>query len=215
MITELIERFLLIFSSLFVIVEPFGIIPTFLSLTKSSNVNETSRVALKATLFGASVLVFFSLFGNFVFQLLQINLFAFKTAGGILLFLTALDMLRATNEDCRCSASEKKSLEDGHDVSFVPIGIPLLAGPGAITSVMVFSKDHADKHAYHFSILFVAIVLVFLISYFVLKYSIQVRCLLGNSGMTVIQRLMGLLLAAISLQFVFEGASSLIRGGLI
>lgn len=96
MLTELTERFLLIFSSLFVIVEPFGVTPTFLSLTKSSDIDDINRVALKATIFGAGVLVFFSLFGNYVFQLLQINLFAFKTAG-------------------------------------------------AITSVMVFAKDHSEK----------------------------------------------------------------------
>ncbi len=122
--------------------------------------------------------------------------------------------MRATNEDCRCSPSEMNSSAEGHDISFVPLGIPLLAGPGAITSVMVFSKDHSANHFYHFVILLFAIAVVFLISYFVLKYSTQVRRVFGNSGMTVMQRLMGLLLAAISLQFLFEGASAMIKSGL-
>lgn len=211
---DFFERFLLIFSSLFVIVEPFGVIPTFLSLTKKLEAERTKKVVLKATLFGAVVLVFFSLFGNYVFQLLQINLSAFKAAGGILLFLTALDMLRARNEDRNCSPSEKASGQEGHDISFVPLGMPLLTGPGAITSVMVFSKDHSENHAYHFLIILLAIASVFTISYFVLKYSAKVKLIMGESGMTVVQRLMGLLLAAISLQFIIEGSLKLIKMGL-
>lgn len=215
MSTDFFERFLLIFSSLFVIVEPFGVIPTFLSLTKKLDEDRTKRVVVKATLFGAIVLVFFSLFGNYVFQILQINLAAFKAAGGILLFLTALDMLRARSEDCRSSRQEKASGQEGHDISFVPLGMPLLTGPGAITSVMVFSKDHSADHAYHFLVILLAIISVFTISYFVLRYSAKVKLIVGESGMTVIQRLMGLLLAAISLQFIIEGSLKMIKTGLI
>ncbi len=211
---ELITRFVLIFSSLFVIVEPFGVIPTFLSLTKAQDERQTRHIALKATVFGALVLVFFSLFGNLVFQLLQLNLSAFKAAGGVLLFLTALDMLRAKSDNCRCSAAEMKSSAEGHDVSYVPIGTPLLAGPGAITSVMVFSRDHSDNHSLHFLVLLLAIVIVFIISYFVFRFSIKIKSLLGESGMTVIQRMMGLILAALSLQFIFDGSLALIKQGL-
>ena len=209
---DFIDRFILIFTSLFVIVEPLGVIPTYLSLIKNLDATSAKKVALKACVFGASVLTFFSLFGNYIFQILQINISAFKAAGGILLFLTALDMLRAKNDPCRCSTKEAKSQDEGHDISYVPLGIPLLAGPGAITSIIVFSKDHNDNHLYHFILILSAILLVFFASYLILKNSFYVKKVLGESGMTVIQRLMGLLLSAISLQFIFEGAYKLING---
>ncbi len=211
--SEVLSRFILVFSSLFVIVEPFGSVPTFITLTKDYSESEVKRVVLRASLFGPAVLIFFSLFGIWVFKFLQLDMNAFRAAGGLLLLLTALDMLRAKNQDCsRCSIEEMNAPNEREDISLVPVALPMLAGPGAITSVVVFSTDHTSEHVLNFAILLAAILLTFLISYFVLGSSVHIKRKLGRSGLTVIQRIMGLLLAALSLQFIAMGLVPLVKG---
>lgn len=138
---------------------------------------------------------------------------AFRAAGGLLLLFTALDMLRATKERelCRCSPDEMNSIQEREDISLVPVATPMLAGPGAITSIMVFSSDHTEQHAIHFAIILLAIALTFFISYFVLRASVVIKAFLGKSGISVIQRIMGLLLAALSLQFIIQGLVALLK----
>jgi multiple antibiotic resistance protein len=210
---DLIGRFFLVFSSLFVIVEPFGAVPAFLSLTKDHTNDEIKRVILRACLFGPAVLIFFSIFGGWVFKFLGVEMSAFRAAGGLLLLLTALDMLRASKqrEGCRCSAEEMNSKQERDDISLVPLGIPMLAGPGAITSIMVFSTDHGSQHTMQFAVIVLAIVVTFIISYFVLRSSVPIKSLLGKSGISVIERIMGLLLAALSLQFIIQGVMGLLK----
>lgn len=114
-------------------------------------------------------------------------------------------------EHCICSPDEMKSGQERSDISLVPVAIPMLAGPGAITSVMVFSTDHNAQHVVQFTIILLAIALTFLISYFVLRSSIFIKAVLGKSGISVIQRIMGLLLAALSLQFIVQGLAPMFK----
>ena len=207
---DIASRFFLIFSTLFVIIDPVGVVPTFLALTKDQNKEQLRRTIWKACLVGSLILIFFTFLGGPLFKFLNLNLNAFKVGGGLLLLLTALDMLRAKNKDCRCSSTELSAGHERDDVSVVPIAIPLLAGPGAITSVVVFSFDHTTGHLLHSTLILAAITLVFVISFLVFRSAEWIGHFLGKSGISVLQRIMGLLLAALSLQLMAERGLKLI-----
>jgi len=198
-----------VFTTLFVIIDPIGVVPTFLGLTRGYSDRDLKQTIRKATIAGAVVLLAFSLFGAYLFQFLGLNINAFRTGGGLLLLLTALDMLTGKADNCRCSKAELSSGTEREDISFVPVAVPLLAGPGAITSDMVFSTDHDSAHLLNFSIIALAIVLCFLLSFVALRGSSLISKILGASGVSVVQRLMGLILAALSIQMIAEGAHSL------
>lgn len=201
-----IDRFILVFTGLFVVVDPIAAVPMVLALTREDAPAAIERLARRACAFGAAILVFFALAGAWLFRFLQIDLNAFRAAGGLLLLVTALGMLR--------SKPRWALPEDGEapDLSVVPFATPLLAGPGAITSVVVFGSGHGDAQAGPPWELLGAILLVFLIAYLVLRSALPLRRLLGKSGITVVQQMMGLILAALSLQFIVQGLVPLVKG---
>lgn len=203
---EIMARFALLVSGLFVIVDPVGSIPLMLGLTNEHSPGAKRAVILRACLFAAGLLIFFSLVGARALSLLHINLDAFRIAGGALLFLTAIEMMRSGS---RRPASETGGAQSFADVSYVPLGMPSLAGPGAITSVIVFSTDHVHAHGWHALLIISAIVLVFVASYFILRVSVGIQRLFGANGLMVLSRVMGLFLAALAVQFVLEGALKL------
>ncbi|MGE0762967.1 MAG: MarC family protein [Bdellovibrionales bacterium] len=207
---ELLNRFFVVFSTLIVIVDPIGVVPAFISLTRGYTPEASHAVIKKASVTGAAVLLLFSLFGTYLFSALSLNLNAFKVGGGLLLLLTALEMLRGKADDCKCSAAELSAPQEREDISFVPVAIPLLAGPGAITSIMVFSTDHQSNHTLHFSVIAAAIAFTFVLSYFILRSSSVIAKAIGRSGVSVVQRLMGLILSALSIQLIVEGATKLV-----
>jgi multiple antibiotic resistance protein len=213
MLIELGTKFLLAFSSLFVIVDPIGIVPTFISLTNNYSEDAARKVIYRACLIGAGVLIFFQLFGNLVFQSLNISLDAFKAAGGILIFLTAFEMLKAKEADEKYNP-EVSQAEEREDISIVPLAMPLLAGPGAITSVIVFSNE-SQSSSYPWilsSLLSLAVIIVvFFLSYWILRSSQFIKKWLGKPGISVLQRVMGILLAAIAIQLIVEGIAPLVH----
>ena len=205
---SLFNHFILVFIGLLVVVDPVAAVPLILGLTREDDPAELRRIAWRACMFRAAILIFFALAGSAVFRFLQIDLNAFRAAGGLLLLITALEMLRSkkrgtTDED-----------QDQPDLSVVPFATPLLSGPGAITSVVVFSTGlgGADPLGQQRLILLGAIALVFSLSYLILRSAIPIKRLLGRSGITVVQQMMGLLLAALSLQFIVQGLVSLVKG---
>lgn len=202
---EVIARFLLVFSGLFVIVDPVGTIPLMLGLTGEKSPAAIRRIVLRACFFAAGLLVFFALVGSVTLSLLRINLDAFRVAGGVLLFLTALDMMKGG-----VPKSETHKPGSG-DISFVPLGMPSLAGPGAITSVIVFSTDHTSEHVLQSIVLISAILCVIALSFLILRAGVMAQRLFGLNGLMVLSRIMGLFLAALSVQFVLEGVLRLSR----
>jgi multiple antibiotic resistance protein len=213
MLIELGTKFLLAFSSLFVIVDPIGIVPTFLALTHNYSEAAARKIIYRACFIGAGVLVFFQLFGNLVFQSLHISLDAFKAAGGLLIFMTAFEMLKAKDSEEKYSP-EVSEASEREDISIVPLAMPLLAGPGAITSVIVFSNEsHASEYPWILSSLLslAVIIVVFVLSYWILRSSHLIKRWLGKSGISVLQRVMGILLAAIAIQLVVEGIAPLVH----
>jgi multiple antibiotic resistance protein len=207
MIGELFTFFVVALSAVFFIVDPIALVPIFVSMTANDPPKKSAAMAARACWVGASLLGFFAIFGGIIFQVLGISLPAFRVAGGILLLITALDMLRARTSETRTSDAETQEGIGKDDIAIVPLAMPLLAGPGAIATVMVLMSQ--AKSWWWGGAVLVAIALTFAVSYVVLRGAPFFQRVLGTSGIAILQRVMGLLLAAIAVQFIGEGAKEL------
>ncbi len=191
------------FGSLFSIVDPFAAVPIFLALTGGQPRRAQALTALRASATCFVVLSLFGLAGSLIFRFFGITLPAFKIAGGILLFGVGLEMMRAKRSDTRATSEEAAEAETKDDVGLIPLGLPLLSGPGAIATVMVLvgkAKDLSQRMS-----LLAVIALVSLITFLTLRSASLVARVLGKTGMNVIGRVMGLILAAVAMQFVLDG----------
>lgn len=202
-----LSLFLVSLSAVFFVVDPIGVVPLFLAMTHRDPPEKTRSTALRACLAGGGLLCFFAIFGTIIFKVMGVTLSAFRVAGGILLLITALDMLRARTSETRTSPGETEEGASKEDIAIVPLAVPLLAGPGAIATVMVLmAKGQGVLSAVP---VLVSIVLTFIASYFLLRAAVLVQRVLGQSGVAILQRVMGLILAAIAVQFMAEGARGL------
>lgn len=202
-------------TTLLLVVDAPAAVPLFLSMTEADSVEHRRRTASRAALAAGIVLASFGALGGIVFRVLGISLGAFRIAGGILLFLLAIDMLRAQRSRQRTSPEEEADGVDRPDISIFPMAIPMLAGPGATSTVMVL-VSRAER-PWQYVVVFAAIGLTALTAYGFLRSAVRVERGLGRTGMNVLQRVMGLNLAATAVQFVVEGASDVlptIVGGL-
>jgi multiple antibiotic resistance protein len=201
---ELLTYTLLSFGSLFSIVDPFAAMPVYLALVGHQSRAEQKRTALRAALTCLVVLTTFGLAGSLIFRFFGITIPAFKIAGGILLFGVGLEMMRAQKSKTRATEEEEHEAESKEDVGLIPIGLPLLSGPGAIATTMVFvgqAKDSSHKVA-----VFAAVWVVALTSFIILRSAGAMSRFLGQTGINVISRIMGLILSAVAVQFVIDGA---------
>ncbi len=202
MLPPFLTESLIAFGSLFSIVDPFSAVPVFVALTGQKSPEVQVRTALRASLTCFVVLSVFAAAGSVIFKFFGITIPAFKVAGGILLFGVALDMMRAQHSDTRTTKEEEKEQHD--DVGLIPLGLPLLSGPGAIAAVMVLAgkaEATSSRVAVH-----VAILGIGASAFLILRSAAVVGKLLGTTGIRIIGRLMGLILAAIAIQFVIDGA---------
>ncbi|OGS36534.1 MAG: antibiotic resistance protein MarC [Elusimicrobia bacterium RIFOXYD12_FULL_66_9] len=198
----MLEYAFLTFGSLFAIVDPFAAIPTFIAITETDTPNQRRRMARTACLTCAGVMAAFALLGPSIFKLFGITLAAFQLAGGLVLLLSALDMLRAQKSALRETPEELEEGRGKDDIAITPLAVPMLAGPGAITTSIVLAGK-ADTIA-HKGIFFVCIAAVALISYFTLTLAASGASRISSTLMNIITRLMGLLLAAIGVQFILS-----------
>jgi len=210
-VPELLSRFLLSLSAVFFVVDPLGIVPIFVAMTRNDPPEKVRSMCLRACAVGCALLLFFALFGGFVFKVFGVSLSAFRVAGGLLLLITALDMLRARQSETRTSPEEAQEATGKEDVAIVPLAIPLLAGPGAIATVMVL-MSRASGVVSVVAVL-VSVLVTLAASYFLLRGASLVQRVLGQSGVAILQRVMGLLLAAIAVQFIAEGGRDLVGLG--
>ena len=195
-------------TTLLLVVDALAAVPLFLSMTEADPTEHQQRTAFRAALAAGIVLTSFAAIGGLIFRVLGISLGAFRIAGGVLLFLLAIDMLRAQRSRQRTSPEEEAEGVDRPDVSIFPLAIPMLAGPGAISTVMVL-VSRAER-GWQYIVVFGAIVLTALVSYGLLRGAVRVERRLGRTGMNVLQRVMGLILAATAVQFVVEGVSNVL-----
>lgn len=209
--TNVLTEFLVSLSAVFFVVDPLATVPIFLAMTRGDAPEKVRRMARRACVVALGLLVFFALFGTVIFQVFGITLSAFRIAGGILLLITALDMLRAKTSETRMTQKETEEGATKNDIALVPLAMPLLAGPGAIATVMVLMSRGTTL----FSAVpvIIAILVTMGASYLILRGANLVQKVLGQSGLAILDRVMGLILAAIAVQFIADGARDLMNRG--
>jgi len=201
--TERAIELVLIFTSILFIVDPFAVIPTFLAMTVRDSPAQRRVLARRGAWTCAITLIAFALGGSLIFKIFGITIGAFKIAGGVLIGLNALDMVQARRSQQRETAVETAEGIQKDDIGIMPLGVPMLAGPGAISTVMVLALGAKSPAAT--VTVYVSIVLTALITYLVLSAASMVERRLGQTGMRILTRLMGLVLSAIAVQFIIDG----------
>jgi multiple antibiotic resistance protein len=193
---------LVTFTSILFLVDPIAVVPTFLAITQGESEERRRVTARRACLAAAILLVVFAAAGNLIFRAFGITLPAFRIAGGAILWLVAMDMLRGE----RPTQESEAEIDEGirkEDVALTPLAMPMLAGPGAISTVMVLSGQ--ARTPARTAVIYASIVVTMLISWIMLRVGDRVMSHFGQTGIRVIMRIMGLLLAAVAVQFVVTG----------
>jgi multiple antibiotic resistance protein len=196
---SIIEFSLLAVSSIFAIVDPIAVVPAFIMMTPNYTPEQRIKTAKLAALVTAGVLIIFSVGGKLIFRLLGITLPAFQLAGSIVLLLVALDMVRARRSAVQETVEETVAGAEKEDIAITPLAVPMLAGPGAITTVIIL-QNQAVNILMQIS-LFISIIIVSLACYFILRWCAYGAKWLSPIALKIGTRIMGLLLAAIAMQF--------------
>ncbi len=196
--------------SLFAILTPFAALPTFLTLTQGQTPDQQRLTALTAARTVGGVLIAASLSGDVVLSVLGASIHSFRVGGGLVLVLMALSMLSAKVSTVQQSAEEATAVEDRTSSGVVPLGIPLLAGPGAISSVIV--EGHRSPSLWHHAGIILCIVLVATALYWALRLAVPIGEKMGRFGLNIVNRLFGLLLAAIGVEMMAGGLRALFAG---
>jgi multiple antibiotic resistance protein len=204
---NLLEYSLLATSSLFAIVDPIAVVPAFLAMTPEDTPEQRIKMARLASVITAVMLITFALVGKWIFKLLGITLPAFQMAGSIVLLLVALDMLQARRSAVQETTEETRAGTAKEDIAITPLAVPMLAGPGALTTAILL-KNQAESWAQQIA-LNVSIVLVSTACYFILRWSAQGARWLSPIALKIGTRIMGLLLAAVALQFMINALTEL------
>ena len=208
---SLFEYILFAASSLFVIVNPVASIPAFLAMTPTDTPGQRIKMARLACCVMAGVLFTFAFAGKFIFQFLGITMPAFQIAASVVLFLVAIDMLRAQRSRVQETHEETTAAAEKADIAITPLAIPMLAGPGAISTAILL-QNQAVGIAQHVA-LDLTIVGVSFVSYLVLRFSARGAKWFNPIAMKITTRIMGLLLAAVAIQFMLNAIKDLRVGG--
>lgn len=192
------------FASVLFIVDPIAVIPTYLVITSGETPAERARTALRACVAAAVLLSVFAAAGRYIFELFGITLPAFRIAGGFILWLVAMDMLRGQRTTQETPAEIVEGQEKD-DVAVTPLAMPMLAGPGAISTVMVLAGQARGPS--QGVVVYGSIVLTAFACWISLRLGDRLMARLGRTGIRILTRLMGLLLAAVAVQFVITGVS--------
>ncbi|HEU4643661.1 MAG TPA: MarC family protein [Gemmatimonadaceae bacterium] len=199
---------LITFTSVLFIVDPVAVIPTYLVITQDETPKQRRRTAARACVAAALLLIVFGLAGRLIFRMFGITLPAFRIAGGLILWLVAMDMLRGERRTQE-GTEEIVEGQEKEDVAITPLAVPMLAGPGAISTVIVLAGQ-AHSLAEHV-VVYGSVVLTALVSWISLRVGERLVVAVGQTGIRVMTRIMGLLLAAVAVQFVVAGVREAIH----
>jgi multiple antibiotic resistance protein len=199
------------FVTLFVVVDPIGLAPTFLAVTHGLPASARSQIATRASLIALTILVGAALIGDWLLARLGISLPAFRIAGGLLLFSIASEMVFGVRLE-RQSRTAEQAIEDVRRIAAFPLAIPLLAGPGAITAAVLLASQADGRPVFVLSLI-AMIVVIIAISLAVFLLAGRVGPLLGTTANLVLSRLLGVLLAALAVQFVIDGIRAVLAHG--
>ena len=202
---EILSLSVVSLSAIFFVVDPFSAIPFFLAMTREHSPEQRRETALRASLTAGLVLASFALAGSWLFELLGITLGAFKVAGGVVLLLLALDMIRTQPSRTRITQGEVDAGADKEDVAIVPLAMPLLAGPGSIATAIVLMARARAGPWWHALPVLGAILVTAVASYLILAGATRTERFLGRTGLAIVERAAGLLLVAIAIQFMIDG----------
>ena len=197
------EFFILCFSSLFTLINPIGIVPIFIAMTDEYSKKERDVIAFKSVLFAFCILILFGVIGEFIFSFYNITIHGFRIAGGMLLLKISFDMIESKRSRTRTTPMEEKAAEEKNEIAYTPLAIPLIAGPGSIASIMILSSESSNWNAK--ITLFVSLGTVLLITFLTLKLSKYLTKTFGRAGLRIMQRIMGLILMVISIEFILKG----------
>ena len=200
---QVLEFALLAATSIFFLVDPFTVIPLFLAITSDSPPQERRFMARRAAWTCAIVLATFAFAGSLIFKMFGITLPAFKIAGGIILLQIGFDMLQARQSTTKATPEEAEEGAAKRDASIIPLGMPMLAGPGAISTVMVLVGE--SHSIWQHVVIYSTIIATAFASFLILNGAGRVQRYLGETGIRILMRLMGLLLVALAVQFVANG----------
>lgn len=198
-----LESLITILVPLVIIMDPLGNLPFFLLFTEGNSPSERRRVAAASSLTACMILIVFGMTGDAILRFFGIGLPAFQLAGGFIFFIYALQMLHVIPGSLKSTSEEKQEGVEKENVALVPLATPLLAGPGAITVVLVWQET--PENPVHTALLLSAIVMACLIVYLVFHFGARIVRAMGVGGIRVVTRLMGLLLAVIAVQFMVSG----------
>ncbi len=204
------EIFVSAFIALFVIIDPVGIAPVFAGLTQGTSASHQRKMAFKGVLIGTLILVFFAFVGEPFLAALGISIDALRVAGGLMLFIIALEMVFEKRSERKKEAAEKMD-EFFEDVSVFPVALPLLAGPGAITTIMLAVADAGSDTVAQLAVT-AALLVVMLVSLIIFLAAGPVMNALGPTVNAVLTRLLGVILAALATQFILDGLKNAFVG---
>jgi multiple antibiotic resistance protein len=204
---ELLAAFVVSLSAIFFVVDPFSAVPFFLAMTRGGDLRKRRETAARASVTAGLVMATFAITGEWIFRLLGISLGAFKVAGGVVLLLLALDMIRTQPSRTRITQGEVEAGADKEDIAIVPLAMPLLAGPGSIaTCIVLMARTRGEGIAFKLVVL-AAIAVTAAASFLVLAGAARTEKVLGRTGLAILERAAGLLLVAIAIQFMMDGLS--------
>lgn len=203
-----ITSYIKIFTTLLAIVDPLAAVPVFFSLTANALESERKRIATTASVTVVIVLMVSAIVGQSLLNFFGISIASFRVGGGILLLLISLSMMQARQPHAKHTPEEEKEAEEKESIAVVPLAMPLLSGPGAISSTIIYTNE-ADSFL-HLLLILVISVLIGLVTFLTLRVAIPLSRRISKTGINIITRLMGLLLASIAVEFIAEGLKDLL-----
>jgi multiple antibiotic resistance protein len=195
------------FVTFFTIIDPVGLAPVVVGLTSHMSSAQRKIIVTRAIFISAGIIAFFALVGRFLLDRLGISLYAFNMAGGILLFLVAIDMLFGRPSGTRETKTEEEEAMVREDISVFPLAIPMIAGPGTIATTILY-VDTATPHPLNLLAVGVAIATSLFVAWLVMRGSNWIISMVGRTGILVLSRILGVLLAALAIQFILNGINS-------
>ncbi len=199
------------FTTMFIIMDPPGLVPVFIALTQGMSAEQRRAIALRACIVAGGLMILFLFVGEAVLGFIGISMDAFRIAGGILLFLTALDMLFQRRQARRADNAAEGQAEHQDDPSVFPLAMPLIMGPGAITTIILLAGNATS--AIDFGAIAAVLMAVLLITFLAFLAAPTIERALGKTGLNIVTRLLGMLLAALAVQFVLDGLRGFGIGG--
>ena len=202
--TNMLAKFLPVFLSMFIMMDPIGLVPLYIGITSQNTPEEKKQIIRKAVGIAFILSCFFTIAGKYILELLQIESGSFYIAGGITLFIVSLEMLFGRPTATKVSNSPPPDDEQRVSVAIFPLAIPMLVGPGTITTIILFTSEENGGLPVML-MLFIAIIVVLILVYLMLSASDLILKRLGRTGVTVLERIMGMLLSGMAVQFVYDG----------